>query len=332
MCLGELEPGEPGTPRNASRTRVPDPVGRERVAEIQRARILAAMAEVATERGAVNATVARVVARSGVSRRTFYNLFVDREDCFLAALSDAVERIATFVVPAYERGESWSEKIRGGLTALLELLDHDPEAGRLAIVEALGGGEQAVRCRARILARVITAVDLGRAELTTGEDPPPLVAEGVVGAVLSVVHTRLLGDEPTCFVDLGEALTSMILLPYLGPRATGLELSRGYPRHKDMPVPVRSDPLRSLDMRLTYRTIRVLVAVGENPKASNRKLADAAGVSDPGQMSKLLARLTSVGLVANAGRDFGRGEPNAWRLTRKGREVERAVRARPLPD
>jgi AcrR family transcriptional regulator len=53
-------------------------VGREKVSEIQRARILGAMTEVAAERGAANVTVAHVVARSGVSRRTFYELFEDR--------------------------------------------------------------------------------------------------------------------------------------------------------------------------------------------------------------------------------------------------------------
>ena len=65
-------------------------IGAEHVAEIQRARILAAMVDVVAERGAANVTVARVVTRSGVSRRTFYELFEDREDCFLAAFDQAV--------------------------------------------------------------------------------------------------------------------------------------------------------------------------------------------------------------------------------------------------
>ena len=67
-------------------------VGRGGVAEIQRARMITALVEVAGERGAGGVTVAHIVARSGVSRRTFYELFDDREDCFLAAFDQAVER------------------------------------------------------------------------------------------------------------------------------------------------------------------------------------------------------------------------------------------------
>ena len=64
--------------------------GRGGVAEIQRARMIAALVEVAGERGVGGVTVGRIVGRSGVSRRTFYELFADREDCFLAAFDQAV--------------------------------------------------------------------------------------------------------------------------------------------------------------------------------------------------------------------------------------------------
>jgi AcrR family transcriptional regulator len=64
--------------------------GRGHVGEIQRARMIAAMIDVVSERTRANATVAHVVARSGVSRRTFYEVFEDFEDCFLAALDQSV--------------------------------------------------------------------------------------------------------------------------------------------------------------------------------------------------------------------------------------------------
>ncbi len=55
------------------------------------------MVEVA-ERGAANVSVAHVVERAGVSRRTFYELFADREECFLAAFDDAVSRASRYVL------------------------------------------------------------------------------------------------------------------------------------------------------------------------------------------------------------------------------------------
>ncbi len=83
-AVGLPHPGtsEPGT----------NGVGREQVAELQRARILTAMVQEISERGGANVSVAHVVARSGVSRRTFYEIFDDREDCFLASARRRAER------------------------------------------------------------------------------------------------------------------------------------------------------------------------------------------------------------------------------------------------
>jgi DNA-binding MarR family transcriptional regulator len=78
-------------------------------------------------------------------------------------------------------------------------------------------------------------------------------------------------------------------------------------------------------MRLTYRTVRVLMAVAANPGSSNRAVADGAGIKDQGQISKLLARLQGLGLIENTGVGSARGGPNVWRLTEKGREVHGAV-------
>ncbi len=78
-------------------------------------------------------------------------------------------------------------------------------------------------------------------------------------------------------------------------------------------------------MRLTYRTVRVLVAIATVPGASNREVSDAAGVADQGQISKLLVRLERLGLIENVGEGHARGEPNAWQLTAKGQDVERTI-------
>jgi AcrR family transcriptional regulator/DNA-binding MarR family transcriptional regulator len=313
-------------------------LGREQVSDIQRARILSAMVEVTAERGAGNVTVAHVVARSGVSRRTFYELFEDREDCFLAAFDDAIEKIAARVVPAYEREGSWHEKIRAGLTALLELLDYQLGIGRLVMVETLGAGPKALERRRRVLAQVITAVDEGANEVKRGDGPPPLAAEGVVGAVLSVVHSRMLeypkgipkghtaGRAPKPLVDLVNPLMAMVVLPYLGPVAARGELDRPTPAHNGTRRGNTGNPLKDLEMRLTYRTVRVLMAIGSHPGVSNRRVGDAAGISDQGQISKLLARLQHLGLIENAGFGQAKGESNSWHLTLRGQEIEQAIR------
>lgn len=320
--------------------------GREQVYEIQRARMLGALVEVANEHGAANVTVAHVVGRSGVSRRTFYEIFEDREDCFLAALDDAIGEIAGIVVPACEQLANWQDRIRAGLTTLLEFLDHEPGAGRLVIVEALGAGPRALERRQRALAYVIAAIDEGRSEARQGDGPPALTAEGVVGAVLSVLHARLLDSSPPdmcppghpaagprkgCddsggLVELAGPLMSMIVLPYLGPAAARREAARPPAKSTGRTHRTGGHPLRHPGMRLTYRTMRVLSAIATHPGSSNRAIADAAGISDQGQTSKLLRRLLALGLIENAGPGrVARGEPNSWQLTAKGLDIECAI-------
>ncbi|HEV3070277.1 MAG TPA: TetR family transcriptional regulator [Solirubrobacteraceae bacterium] len=302
-----------------------------RVAEIQRQRLLAAMAAVASERGAANASVTHVVSRAGVSRRTFYELFEDREACFLAAFDQAVARAAETVLPAYEGETRWRERVRAGLAALLHFLDAEPGMARLVVVEALGAGPRSLEHRARVLAALIAAVDEGRSEMSRTrppKEPPPLTAEGVVGAVFAVIHARIvLGPTRPASQPLTELLGELmgvIVLPYLGPSSAQKELHRPAPPPQKK-TPQHRDPLEGLRMRLTYRTLRALAAVAAHPGASNRKLAEAAGIVDQGQASKLFTRLEDLGLIENTGEGHAKGARNAWVLTSKGEQVAQSM-------
>jgi AcrR family transcriptional regulator len=320
----------PGTVREGARNGV---------AEIQRARMIAAMVDVARERGVAQTTVAHIVTRSGVSRRTFYELFDDRDDCFLAAFEEAVGRALLRVVPPFQSASRWRERVRASLTEFLEFLEDEPGLGAFCVVDALGAGPAALERRARIVRALVDAVDEGRLEARVGLRPTRLTAEGVVGAVLGVLHARLTdtpsevvngapriagGDRPAIIELLGP-LMAMIVLPYQGHAAAAREAARLAPV-RQRATPAHGDPLRDLEMRLTYRTVRVLLAVAAHPGASNRQVADASGVHDQGQISKLLARMEHLGLIRNGDAKPLRGEPNDWRLTARGEEIERTIR------
>ncbi len=302
------------------------------------------MVEVVGERGAGNVTVAHVVARAGISRRTFYELFEDREDCFLAAFDHALEQAASVVIPAYESQNTWRERVRAGLGALLGFLEDEPGLGKLLVVDALGAGPRALERRTRVLDVLIATVDKAPKEGKATRERPPLTAEGVVGAVFSVIHARLLErgvdrgqssssghrDAPpiAALNGLLNPLMNIIVMPYLGQSAARRELDRPAPAARKT-QPSRRNPLRDLDMRLTYRTVRVLLAIAQNPGASNRQIGEQAGVHDQGQISKLLTRLHKLGLVDNiAGeRRSVKGAPNEWTLTTKGHDVQHAIGA-----
>lgn len=174
----------------------------------------------------------------------------------------------------------------------------------------------------RAIGELAVAIDGGRGESVRGGDCPLLTAEGLVGAALSIVYVRLLRGEDRPLVDLQGELMGMIMLPYLGSVAARREQAREDPaplsaeqaKAQDI-LDVGEDPLRGVPMRFTYRTARVLEAVALAPGASNRMVGEQAGISDQGQISKLLTRLERLGLLENTGVGHTRGEPNAWRLT-----------------
>ena len=295
------------------------------MAEIQRARLVSAMVKISSERGYVGATVAQVVTHAGVSRRTFYELFEDREDCFLAGLDEGIAQASRHLLAAYDPTAKWAERLRTALTALLSFLDTESDTGKLLVVGSLGAGHHALERRRRGIAQMIALVDEGRTESKKGSEFPPLTAEGIVGGALSIVHARLVEDKPTSLVALVNPLMSMIVLPYLGVAAARHEIQRSVPKPRVLIERASEDPLRDLDMRLTYRTVRMLMSVGAHSGASNREIGEAAGIADQGQISKLLGRLERLGLVHNTGLAPGKGAPNAWVLTAKGAQVERTM-------
>jgi AcrR family transcriptional regulator len=313
--------------------------GRGQVAELQRARLLTAMVQEVSERGAANVSVGHVVGRSGVSRRTFYEIFEDREECFLAAFDDALQQAEAVVVPAYGMGGAWQTRVRAGLTALLGFLGNDRAAARLLIVESLAAGPQALERRRDVIAQLVAVLELGRTEAKAKFDPPALTAEAIAGGLLSVLHDRLVAGSDSerrtidgrgyavesSLLELAGPLMGMIVLPYLGPVAARKEIERPAPQPTNTGPVVRTDPLQDLPMRFTYRTMRVLVSVAENPGSSNRTVGHSAGIADQGQASKLLARLHKLGLIENRGGDPARGEPNAWILTLTGQQVHDSI-------
>jgi DNA-binding MarR family transcriptional regulator len=145
-----------------------------------------------------------------------------------------------------------------------------------------------------------------------------------MGGMLSVVHTRLIESDHEPLIELTNTLMSMVVLPFLGPAAARRELERKLAKSPPSAPPdesLLSNPFADRRIRLTYRTVRVLVAISDHPGASNRLVADVAEIKDQGQISKLLTRLQRAGLIANAGTGTGQGSPNAWTLTPSGRRV-----------
>jgi AcrR family transcriptional regulator/DNA-binding MarR family transcriptional regulator len=300
------------------------------VSQTQRSRMLSSAVQVISEYGYSEMSVARITSGAGVSRRTFYDLFQDREDCFLAAFEDAVVCARVLVLTGYESERGWREQTRAALLALLAFLDREPGVRSLLVIDALKAGPRVQERRSLLLEELSSVLHDQGSRAKAGSDLPALTGEGVTGAVLGVIHTRLLAKRSGSLVELLNPLMGLIVLPYLGPAAARAELARPAPKVPATRQIRRSrpgDPLAGLPMRITYRTLVVLAVIAEHAGASNRWIADQAGIADQGQISKLLTRLEGLGLIENSGEGQPSGEPNAWHLTPRGEQVQQATQA-----
>ncbi|HEY1687306.1 MAG TPA: TetR/AcrR family transcriptional regulator [Solirubrobacteraceae bacterium] len=316
------------------------------ILSVQRARLLSAAVGLLAEEGHEAFSAAAICARAGVSRRTFYEIFHDREACLLAILVDAETWTREVIRGLALEEAAWSERMRIGLWAILCLAEREPALARICLVETQRAGAQVQAERARILQLLAELVDEGRMQGgARGAAMTSLTAEALVGAISGVISTRLThtagqdaeaGMRSDLRALLGE-LTAMIVLPYVGPAATRRERNRPLPQTPAMDSPgteihtVRPDQFAGLTTRLTYRTVRVLVATAQLARdgsgASNKQIGDHAGISDQGQISKLLRRLQEHGLIVNAVEDKAgaRGEANSWRLTSTGGRLAHGI-------
>jgi TetR/AcrR family transcriptional regulator len=303
--------------------------GRTEVVEVQRSRLIAAMVGAVEAHGYQELTVAEVLVLAKVSRKTFYEIFDDLEDCFLAVFEQTVAHARELVQAAYRSEPDWRSGMRAALLCLLTLLEQERAVGRLCVVDTLAAGQRVLECRVQLLGEIALAIDGGRAVANARHDPHPLTGQAIAGGIATLLHTRLVRQDPAPLTDLHGALMSMIVMPYLGRGVAYMELSAiSPPPHRDGRSVLSQrglDPLARLDMRLTYRTMRVLKAIANAPDAPNSQIADAAGIVDQGQMSRLLARLARLGLVENIRPErLGHGQ-NAWRLTSDGARLQRAI-------
>jgi AcrR family transcriptional regulator len=159
----------------------------------QRERLLRAMTEVVADGGYDAASVARVGAAAGVSRRTFYEQFRDRDDCVIAALLAVQEQLRADVEHALAVAppqRAW----RAALAAMTDLAATDRAAARLLMSDALAAGPQALDLRDRSIAHLARSVDERYAQLPPRTPVADLSTEMLLGGVGRLLATRLHAD------------------------------------------------------------------------------------------------------------------------------------------
>lgn len=193
--------------------------------ETRRQSILEAMVRVVGHQGYKATSVADVIAEADVSRTTFYKHFEDKHECFLAAYDMVTERVMDEVISNCDGEQTWLERVRIGLTTIVEMFALDPQLARTAIVEVAAAGADARQRHWNAITRFTEFLEDGE-ELAEGRDLPDNIALMAAGAVSGLIFDELLTGRAERLPQLLPDLLFALLVPYIGPGAATEEMRR----------------------------------------------------------------------------------------------------------
>ena len=179
---------------------------------------------VVASKGYAATTVADLTKQAGVSRTTFYELFDDKEACFLTAYDSAVDILVRRISSAYEAEERWPDRARSGLATLLEGLASDPAQARLALVDVAAAGPAAQRRFRAAVQRLTPFFDEGRDFAPGGRNLPANTSRMAAGAVVGLISDELVAGRADELPSLLSDVLFATLVAYLGPDAAAREV------------------------------------------------------------------------------------------------------------
>jgi AcrR family transcriptional regulator len=203
--LARLPPGRHGLPR-------------EFVVHNQRERLIAGLAEAIAENGYSGTTIAHITRHAAVSRRTFYEHFSSKDECFVAAYDTVMAELRQRVSAAFEGAGDWPHAVKAGIGAMLEFLAAEPSLARLCMVEALVAGPVVVERYDAAIQSFVPYFQSGR----EGRPPEvlarlsPTTEEALVGGMVSLISRRIIAGKAEELEELLPDLVEFTLTPYVG--------------------------------------------------------------------------------------------------------------------
>lgn len=191
---------------------------REFVAKNQRDRLTAGIISVVAERGYQEATVTRVCAAAGVSRRTFYAYYSSKKECYLRAFDLIFDHLSEVLTAAGAEEREWPPRVRAQLRAMLGIFASNPDLVRFALIAPLRSGEPIARRQQIALQWILEVLTRDRPEpgKKGPHPPPPAVEEALVGGMMTLIASTVERGEEEHLPDLLPDLVEIFLTPYIG--------------------------------------------------------------------------------------------------------------------
>jgi AcrR family transcriptional regulator len=196
---------------------------RDVVTASQRTRLLEAVGRAVADKGYAGATIDDIVRGAGVSKKTFYEHFQDKEDCFVAAYEAASDQLLERVRDAQATGDGWLDRTRAGIRAYLRWIAGEPALARVFLIEVAAAGPRAAERRIQLRDRYVELMrdlqDEARADLTALPRLPTEVFHALVAAVDELVVRRIRESSATGLPELEPVLLYLHVALLAGPTA-----------------------------------------------------------------------------------------------------------------
>lgn len=188
---------------------------RELVVENQRARLISSMIETVAELGYGKATIAKVIKKAKISRRTFYESFANKEDCYRAAYAASFEYLRDLTVAALAAAE-WPGSVRVGLEALLESLAAHPQLASFFLVSPASVGDEIASRHHLAMRELVEALLADAPKPTASAVAAETRVEALAGGLSRLTAVKINSGRSAELPALLPDLVELFLRPFVG--------------------------------------------------------------------------------------------------------------------
>src|SRR5262249_36160223 len=184
------------------------------------------MVGVVAELGYPETRVVDIIKRAGVSRKTFYELFEDKEDCFLAAYDQAVGLLYEGTEDAFELAAPgpWAERLRVALARFLAMMADEPDLAKFCVVDVLAAGPKALARRDAAIRQFTGFIDAGRTE--SRRELPGITSLSLAGGINELIYSEIIHGASAELPQRLPEIIFWVTQPFLGTESAEAERRR----------------------------------------------------------------------------------------------------------
>ena len=189
---------------------------RELVAENQRQRLITGVIEAVAEHGYGATTIAQITSAAKLSRRTFYEHFSNKEDCFSAAYETSFAYIRDGMQVAAATEEEWPRRVRAGLARLLSMLADHPDLATFFLIAPVSAGDEIAERHHLAMRELVCGLIEGAPGTSGSNESLETREQALAGGISRLIVRKVSAGEAESLSELLPALVELVLRPFLG--------------------------------------------------------------------------------------------------------------------